>query len=247
VLAFISAVWLSAQSQPPGVIHASTQETAKQIVKLKPSDEANSFDFETEQMKGTIRADGAYHGLSSLVDRRTGKQLIHPKLSALNLYRLAAVNQVLGIPRSMERTVQASGNSVEIRWATADTGKDEAAARRQVATVTARYEVLEPNIIEVTVTARATRACAGFEVFMPNYFDKSLVPHIYLQPRGFGRGAVTQPDLVVPTVNDAFRGTLLAFPRDATLPRRPLGSDERSAGQSRASLRPLPGVSRAPG
>ena len=133
--------------------------------------------------------------------------MIHPNLSALNLYRLAAVNQVLGIPRAMERTIQAEGDSMEVKWAAGAAAKDEAAARRQVGQVTARYEVFEPNIIEVTVTVHAQRSCSGFEVFMPNYLDKSLRPHIYLQPRGFGRGDVTEPDLVVPTLSDVFRGT----------------------------------------
>ena len=187
---------------------------------LKPNSAGTSFDFETEQMQGTIRTEGAYHGVASLVDRRTGKQLIHPNLSALNLYRLAAVNQVLGIPRAMERTIHFDGDSVEVKWAAGSATKDDAAARRQVGEVTARYEVLEPNLVEVTVTVRAQRACSGFEVFMPSYLDKSHEPHIYLQPRGFGRGAVTKPDLVVPTVNDVFRGTLLAFPRDDHAARR---------------------------
>jgi hypothetical protein len=193
---------------------AKDHDQADEKVPLKPNAARTSFDFETEQMQGTIRADGAYHGVASLVDRRTGKQLIHPNLSALNLYRLAAANQVLGIPRAMERTIQAESDSLEVKWAAGAAAKDEAVARRQVADVMARYEVFEPNIIEVTVTIRAHRSCSGFEVFMPSYLDKSLVPNIYLQPRGFGRGNVTEPDLVVPTVNDVFRGTLLAFPRD---------------------------------
>ncbi|MBI3467925.1 MAG: hypothetical protein HY000_33375 [Planctomycetes bacterium] len=192
-------------------------------VALKPNSAGTSFDFETEQMQGTIRAEGAYHGVASLVDRRTGKQLIHPNLSALNLYRLAAVNQVLGIPRAMERTIHADGDSVEVKWAAGGATKDEAVARRQVGEITARYEVFEPDFIEVTVTVRAQRSCSGFEVFMPSYLDKSLQPHIYLQPRGFGRGgAVTEPDLVVPTVSDVFRGTLLVFPRDDHAARRSL-------------------------
>ena len=42
-------------------------------VVLKPNAAGTSFDFETEQMQGKIRAYGAYHGVASLVDRRTGK------------------------------------------------------------------------------------------------------------------------------------------------------------------------------
>ena len=83
---------------------AKDHDQADEKVPLKPNAARTSFDFETEQMQGTIRADGAYHGVASLVDRRTGKQLIHPNLSALNLYRLAAANQVLdALRREMAR------------------------------------------------------------------------------------------------------------------------------------------------
>ena len=36
------------------------------------------FEFDTGQMQGTVRLDGAYHGVSRLVDTRTGKQVIDP-------------------------------------------------------------------------------------------------------------------------------------------------------------------------
>lgn len=221
VLLGATTLGLCAQPQQTATPLAPVQDIQRKKVTLKPSSAAHSFDFETEQMQGTIRADGAYHGVASLVDRRTGRQLIHPSLAALNLYRLTSVNQVLGIPRSMERTVHAAPDSVEVKWAAADAPKDEATARRQVGEITARYEVFEPNVIEVTVTVRSQRTFPGFEVFMPSYLAKAMQPHIYLQPRGFGRGdTVREPDLVVPTVNDVFRGTLLAFPRDDHAARR---------------------------
>ena len=48
----------------------------------------DSFDFETEEMVGSIQAGGTYHGVSQLVDKHTGRQVIHPDYSALNLFRL---------------------------------------------------------------------------------------------------------------------------------------------------------------
>jgi hypothetical protein len=205
---------VSAADPTPNVAaHASDK------VKLIPQSDRNSFDFETDQVAGTIRLDGAYHGVSRLMDKRTGRQLIHPKLSALNLYRLMAVNHVLGMPRTMPRTVAADATWAEARW-TAGEAKDEVAARLQVGELTARYEVTAPATIDMTLTVRSQGTFAGFEVFAPNYLDKSLRPHLYLQPRTFSGQTAKEPERVRPTVNDVFRDTLLVFPRDAHAARR---------------------------
>jgi hypothetical protein len=177
---------------------------------LVPADNGTSFDFETPDLQGTIRTDGPYHGVSRLVDKRTGKQVIDPRYSALNLFRLFSVNQGMGMPRMMERTVQATPQSVEIKWAATDAHQGE---------ITARYEVREPNAVDLTVTIRSKGAYSGYELFMSSYFDKLLRPHVFLQP--VGRGALNpEPQWVLPMVNDAFRGTVLVFPRDSHSARR---------------------------
>lgn len=203
----------------PRTAPAGDQEHKKVV--LTHNSATNSYDFETDEIQGSIRLDGAYHGVTRLVDKRTLRQVIAAKLSALNLYRLMSVGQVLGMPRTMERTVHVSSHWVEAKWAPAAAPQDEVAARRQVGEITARYEVVEPNAIDVTVTVRSTGTFSGFEVFMPSYFEKVMRPHAFLQPHGFGRGAEgREPELVVPTVNDVFRGTLLVFPRDDHAARR---------------------------
>lgn len=175
---------------------------------LKPNDSNNSFDFETKQIQGTIRLDGAYHGVTRLTDKRTGKQVIDERYSALNLFRLMSVNRLMGQPRQMERTVSADPHSVQVTWKATESHQAE---------ISARYEVVAPNAIDVTVTVRSKGTYAGYELFMSSYFDKSLRPHVHLQTlRGETRS------LVVPTVNDVFRGTLLVFPRDAHAARRGL-------------------------
>jgi len=166
---------------------------------LKPTDEG-CFEFDTGQIQGTVRLDGAYHGVTRLVDKRTGAQVIDSRYSALNLFKLMSVNQIMGQPRSMERTTQVSSDWVEVKWAATDGHKGE---------ITARYAVAEANAVDVTVTVRSQGAYRGYELFMSNYFDKVLIPHVYLQSRG-----KKPPQLVVPMVNDVFRDTVLVFPRD---------------------------------
>jgi len=175
---------------------------------LKPAGTGNSFDFETEQMQGTIRLDGAYHGVTRLVDKRTGRQVIDPRYSALNLFRLMSVNRVMGLPRQMDRTITTEPYSVRITWPATETHAGE---------ISARYEVVSQNALDVTVAVKSQGTYAGYELFLSNYFDKALRPHVHLQTlRGDTRS------LVVPTVNDVFRGTLLVFPRDAHAARRGL-------------------------
>jgi len=166
---------------------------------LKPTEEG-LFEFDTGQIQGTIRLDEAYHGVTRLVDKRTGTQVIDPRYSALNLFKLMSVNQIMGQPRSMERTTQISSDWVEVKWPATDGHKGE---------ITARYEVAAANAVDVTVTVQSQGSYRGYELFMSNYFDKVLRPHVYLESRG-----KKPPQLVVPMVNDVFRDTVLVFPRD---------------------------------
>jgi len=172
---------------------------------LRPGEADGAFDFRTEEMEGTICLADAYHGVTRLVDRRTGRQVIDPRYSALNLFKLMSVNQIMGQPRTMERTIEAAPNRVEVRWAATDGHKGE---------ISARYEVPEPNAVDVTVTVRSQGAYRGYELFLSNYFDPTLRPYVFLKSRR------AEPEWVLPLVNDVFRGTVLVFPRDAHAARR---------------------------
>jgi len=159
-----------------------------------------TLDFETPQIQGTICLDGAYHGVTRLIDKRSGRQLIDPRYSALNLFKLMSVNLVMGQPRQMERTVQFGPDWAEVRWPPTDTHLGE---------VIARYQVRPPNAIDLTVTVRSQADYPVYETFLSSYFDNTLQPHVYLKSRD-GKSS----DLVHPMVNDVFRNTLLVFPRD---------------------------------
>jgi hypothetical protein len=179
----------------------------------------SAFEFETAEMKGTIQPQGAYHGVTRLVDKRTGRQLIDSRYSALNLFKLHSVNHYMGQPREMARTVTASPSSVLIKWAATEMHQGE---------ITARYEVIEPNAIDVTITVRSLGTYPGYEVFMSSYFDGGVEPHVYLKPRP----PASEPQLVLPNLSEAYRGMLLVFPRDALAARLCLdGRWDRSEGK----------------
>lgn len=174
---------------------------------LTPSGDGDSFTFETDLMRGTIRLDGRYHGVTQLTDKRTGKQVIDPRYSALNFFKLMSVNLVMGEPRGMERTIQSAAHWVEVKWAATPSHQGE---------LTARYEVVAPNAIDLTLTVRSNGTYRDYEVFMPSYFDKNFRPYVYLQKRDYSSNRDRQSaELVLVRYNPVFRGTVVVFPRDA--------------------------------
>lgn len=188
------------------VVCAIGAEDGGPAAKPAGGDPAPSLEFDTPRIAGTIRLEGPYHGVARLVDKRSGRQLIDERYSALNLFKLMSANLVMGQPRKMERTTALGPGWAEIRWAADDAHR---------ADLVARYEVHPPDAIDLTVTLRARGIYAAYELFLSNYFDAALQPHVYLRTRDRA-GA----DLVIPWVNDAFRGTVLVFPRDAHAARR---------------------------
>ncbi len=200
-----------AQAAPAPASHArGAGETAERSVFVAAKTPAGAFEFQTEAIQGTIRLDGAYHGVTRLIDRRTGRQLIDARYSALNLFKLMAVDQVMGMPRLMDRKIRVSAKSLEVVWAATDAHQG---------TVTARYEIRQPNAVDLTVTVNSLGTYPGYEVFVSSYFDKTLRPSVYLRPSARGP-ATGDCEVVVPSFSDVFRGTVLVFPRDAHAARR---------------------------
>jgi hypothetical protein len=176
-----------------------------------------ALEFATPEIAGTIRLDGAYHGVTRFVDKRSGRQVIDPRYSALNLFKLMSVNLVMGQPRHMERTVRFGPAWAEVRWPKTETHRGE---------VIARYEVHPPNAVDLTVTVRSEGTYPAYETFLSSYFDKALEPHVYLKTRDR-----KSSDWVLPMVSDVFRGTVLVFPRDMPSARHCLdGRWDRSEG-----------------
>jgi hypothetical protein len=174
---------------------------AGDLVPLTRNEAEGSFDFDTTVMSGSLKAEGQYHGVTRLVDKRTGRQVIDARYSALNLFRLFSVNLGMGTPRTMERKINATETAVEIMWAATEAHQGE---------ITARYEVREPDTIDLTLTLRVRGTYAGYELLLPSYFDKVMRPHVYLKRR-----TGPEVDLVVPMFNELFRGGTPVFPRDA--------------------------------
>ncbi len=188
-------ILLAAVAAVPAIIVSAGAAT------LTPNADRTEFTFETGRMAGTITVPGRYHGVTRLIDKKSGRQLIDSRYSALNLYKLMSGSGVMGEPRKMERSARSGANWVEIIWPP---------TKEHQGTVTARYEVLRPDAIDFTITVETTAAYKDYEVFLPSYFDKSMRAHLHLKRRGR-----QPPDLVMPEYNPAFATTLPYFPRDS--------------------------------
>jgi len=170
-------------------------------VTLSAASIEGEFKFETENISGTIQALGSYHGVSRLTDKQTGIQFIDERYSALNLFKLMSVNQMMDQPRKMERSFTSGPDWVEIKWGASEGHQGE---------LTARYTIHSPSVIELLVTIESEGHYPGYEVFLSSYFDKTNIPNIHLKSRG-----KKPPELVSPVYNDVFKDTLLVFARDS--------------------------------
>ena len=166
--------------------------------------------FETEQMAGHIQPDGDRHGIKELTHKPTGAQVVHPKYDLLNLFFMFSQNHCMGQARENARSITSEGNAIDVHWAPTDDHKAE---------MTARYEVVEPNAVDLSITVKSNWPYPAYEVFLSNYFDLSLRPYVYVQGSPFDIPA-DQARWIGPEVNDVFVGTGLVFSRDQHAARR---------------------------
>ena len=194
------------------------------MVSLTYDDKSSVYDFETAELKGSLRAQSPdpqvdiRHGISQLVHKPSGVSIIHPKYSGLNLFRLFATHTGLGEPRLFERAVRVEGDTLIVNWGPAD---------EHFASIEARYQVREPNLIDLTITVCAEATYESYEIFLSNYFDPPLLAHVYLATDRYTREPGTE-ELVAPQENPIFKGmgacVYAGCARGAALRGRPLGA-----------------------
>jgi hypothetical protein len=168
--------------------------------------------FETEQLSGFLLPYGERHGIKTLVHKPTGLDVVHPKYDVLNLFLLFSTNLCMGQARQLERSVVQEGDSLVVSFAPSPEHKAE---------LIARYTLVEPNAIDLTVTVRSQWVYPAYELFLSNYFPSAFRPHVYVKgsPYSAGGGA---DEWIAPQVNEVFVGTGLVFPRDQHAAVRPV-------------------------
>ncbi len=177
---------------------------------LTPTDRPGVWSFETGAMKGELSAspETHAHGVTSLVQKRTGRQVVREKLFCLHLYRALTRNHWLSQCRDVRHTGGVEGEELVIRWP-----KDALGPGLEGE---ARYRVSSPDSIDLTVTLRnAGRWHRDLELYTSNYFDPGMRPGLYTVTPF--RGPVSDanpPAVTLPEDNPATRYCYHAWPRD---------------------------------
>lgn len=178
--------------------------------KLQSTDRPGVWSFETSAMKGELSAipDAHLHGVTSLTQKSTGRQIVQGRLFCLHLYRVLTRNHWLSQCRDAPHTGALEDGEVVIRWPKESLGPGIEGE--------ARYRVSSENSIDLTVTLRnAERWHRDLELYTSNYFDHSMSPGLYTMTPHRGPVSATNPAAVTqPADNPATRFCYLVWPRD---------------------------------
>ena len=173
---------------------------------LKPADRPNVWTFETDAMRGELSAsaDTHGHGITSLIQKSTNRQIVQKDLYCLHLYRVLTRNHWLSQCRDVPHGGTVEGDELVVRWP-----KDSLGPGLECE---ACYCVSSENSLDLTVTLRNTdRWHRDFELYTSNYFDLSMSPGLYTVAPFSGPGSAA---LTLPGDNPATRGCYLVWPRD---------------------------------
>ena len=183
---------------------------------LTPTDRPGVWSFETDAMKGELSANAEthQHGVTSLTQKSTGRQVVREKLFCLHLYRVLARNQWFSQCRDLAHTVELAGDELVVRWPL--TKKADEPAFAPGVEAEARYKVVAANAIELAVTLKNTaRWHRDFELFTSNYFDASMNPGLYTITPYRGPISDKNPAVVTqPLDNPCSRFCYNGWPRD---------------------------------
>lgn len=165
-----------------------------------------AFAFDTGVLKGTLRADASTAAVTSIVDAKTGAELLHGPggLGLFTFYRLLAANHRWGdVIWTWPKNTRLSANgAVEIAWPPADDHPLE---------IIATLKWSSPESLDMTVRLTPQRDVAAPELFLGSYFAAGFDSLVYLAAP---RHAPGKPDFLRADVGPLTHGTYMMFPRD---------------------------------
>ncbi len=159
------------------------------------------FDFDTGAVKGLLRANGKYQGISSLVDIKTGKELTR-SAGIFSFYRVLSTDKRWGhSARDWPMTAKRlPDGAVQIDWLPKEEHPLE---------ITATFRWKSPTTIDLDVVVKPQQAMPNFELFVSSYFDLKFKAFVYAKPM---RPPEANPSFVAADVNPLVQGSYLAFP-----------------------------------
>lgn len=161
-------------------------------------------------MRGELcaRPDLHLHGITSLVQKSTNRQVIQKDLFGLHLYRVLTRNHWLSQCRDVPHAGVLEDDELVIRW------PQEALGPGLIGE--ARYRVAADSSIDLTVSLENTgRWHRDLELYTSNYFDHSLAPGLYTVPPFADPASVSNAAvLTAPSDSAATRSCYHVWPRD---------------------------------
>lgn len=159
------------------------------------------FEFNTGAVKGTLRANGKYQGISSLIDVETGKELTR-SAGIFSYYRVLSTDTRWGdAARDWPMTAMLlPDGGVRIDWPAHEEHPFEMAAI---------YRWISPTTLDLETIVKPQRSMPRFEVFLSSYFDLNFKAIAYAKPT---RPVDDPAEFILADVNPLVRGSYLAFP-----------------------------------
>ena len=159
------------------------------------------FDFNTGAVKGTLRANGKYQGISSLIDVATGKELTR-SAGIFSYYRVLSTDRRWGdSARDWPMTAMLlPDGAVRIDWPAHEDHPFE---------MTATYRWASPTILDLETVVRPQQSMPRFELFLSSYFDLKFKAIAYAKPL---RPVDGPAEFIMADVNPLVQGSYLAFP-----------------------------------
>ena len=162
----------------------------------------NILTFTCSEFSGSLEASGPNHGIRTLVSGVSGN-LVHKNLFLLSLYRALATDSLLCVPRDAEMEFTAAENGADILFK---------ASEKHQAEVLASYRILDPNIIDFSLTLTARASFPQYELFLSSYFEFGNTTHVYVQRTRHVKEKGGR--WLSPQRNEVVEGCYLAYPRD---------------------------------
>ena len=159
------------------------------------------FAFDTGVVKGRLRANGKYQGISSFVDVETGKELTR-SAGIFSYYRVLSIDRRWGHAARdwpMTGTLLPDG-AIRIDWPPQEDHPLE---------IKAVYRWRSPVILDLLTTVRPKVTMPGFELFLSSYFGTPFKAYVYTKP---ARPPEAKPEFIPVDVNPLVRDSYLAFP-----------------------------------
>lgn len=159
------------------------------------------FDFNTGAVKGTLRANGKYQGISSLIDVATGKELTR-SAGIFSYYRALSTDRRWGgDARDWPMTAELlPDGAVQIDWPAHEDHPFE---------MTATYRWVSPTTLDLETVVRPQQSMPRFEIFLSSYFDLNFKAIAYAKPL---RPVDGPGEFIMADVNPLVQGSYLAFP-----------------------------------